>query len=129
MGGIFLFKKMYQLGFGFLCGYLFIKWFPFAIRPSLEEVLVNFVLKPLEFFIAVVILIVGIVLNGELIKYILMMIVKSIRLKNWSVLSLLICLGVFINFFALFKIGIWQSWMLLCFSLLYGMISLIDKTA
>lgn len=129
MGGIFLFKKMYQLGFGFLCGYLFIKWVPFAIRPSLEEVLVNFVLKPLEFFIAAVTLIVGIVLNGELIKYILIMIVNSIHQKNWSVLALVICLGVFINFFALFKIGIWQSWMLLCFSLLYGMISLIDKTA
>ncbi len=127
MGGIFLFKKMYQLGFGFLCGYLFIKWVPYAFRPSFEEVLVNFVLKPLEFFFAAVILIVGIILNGELIKYVLTMTVNVIRKKNWSAISLVICLGVFINFFTLFKLGIWQSWTLLCFSLLYGMISLIDK--
>ena len=129
MGWIFLFKKIFQLVFGFLCGYLFIKWVPFSFQLSFEEVLVNFVLKPLKFFGAAVILMVGSILNGELIKFLFKMIVNGFRKNNWSVLSLVICFGVFINFFALFKIGIWQTMMLLCFSMLYGMISLMDKTA
>jgi hypothetical protein len=123
MGGVFLFKKIFQLGCGFLCGYLFIKWVPFSFQLSFEEVLANFVLKPLKFFGAAVILMVGTILNGELIK----IIVKGDRKNNLSIRSLVICIGLFISFFTLSKIGIWQSLLLLCFSVLYGMFSLIKK--
>ena len=115
MGGIFLFKQIIQLVFGFLCGYLFIKWVPFSYQFSFEEILVSFVLKPLKFFGAAVILIIGGILNGELIMILFRLILNGFRNNEYSIFHLVICVGLVINFFVLFKSGIWQSMMLLCF--------------
>jgi hypothetical protein len=119
--------KTGQLIFGFICGLLLIKWVPLPFPFSASELFVSFVLNPLKFFAAAVVFIIGIIMNGKLLKYIFTMTAKVLKNKTNTVVQLIFCYGVIINFIILLKIGIWQTTSLLCFSILYGMISLDYK--
>lgn len=126
-GGIFVLNKTFQLIFGLICGLLLIKWVPLPFPFSLTELFVTFVLDPVKFFAASLVFIVGIIMHGKLIKYIFTMTAKVRNKKTGTIVQLILCYGVILNFMILLKIGIWQTISLLGFSILYGMISLDYK--
>ncbi len=125
MGGVFLLIGLVQLILGLVCGMLLIKWIPLSYPFSLTELFVKFVLNPLEFFAFSMALIFGGIIHGNLLKYVLTITPTSLRIRsNWN-LRFLIFLGMLINFFLLFNIAFWLSAFLLCFSIVYGMLSLV----
>lgn len=125
MGGVFLVNSFVQLIFGLLCGMLLVKWMPLSYPFSITEMFLKFVLYPFQFFGSSMAFIFGSIIHGNLIRYIFTITTSSIIKRSNSIIRLLLLLGVLINFFVLFNIGFWQSGFLLCFSIVYGMISVV----
>ncbi|MGJ7919955.1 hypothetical protein [Neobacillus sp. LXY-4] len=113
-----------QLICGLICGFLVIKWIPFTLPIELSELFVSFVLDPVEFFAASVVFIIGTIIHGNLIKYIFTLTVAFIRKQHGSYVKLILSYGAVVNFLILFKLSFWHALAFLCFSFVYGMISI-----
>lgn len=127
MGGIVLFRKTCQLISGFLCGLLFIEWFPMDFPANLTELFAACVLNPLHFFAASIVFIVGFLTNAELIGGGIVHTVEYIFSSKTGKLPIIFGFIFLFGFFVLFLIGFWQTVMFFCFSFLYGIISIDFK--
>ena len=124
MGGIFLFRKTVQLIAGFLCGLLFIEWFPISVPTGLTEILAACILRPVPFFASAIVFIVGFLTNAELIGEEIILTVRLFMKRKTTVFNLLFSLFFLTGFITLFLIGFWQTVVFFCFSILYGIISI-----
>ncbi|QED48460.1 hypothetical protein [Cytobacillus dafuensis] len=107
----------------FFCGLLFIEWFPIPII-NITELVFSYILNPLNFFAASLVIIVGVLITAEMIRE--EMILKAIdSIKNRECnFNVLICIIFVINFITLINIGFWQTVVFFCFSIIYGIISI-----
>ncbi|MBU8879126.1 hypothetical protein BGM26_09025 [Bacillus sp. FJAT-29790] len=120
-------RKILQLITGFLCGYLFIIWFPISFPAELSNMIVAVVLKPFEFFAAMLVFVVGFLTNAEIIREGIILTVNFFCFRKLSKLKLLMNCLILISFFVLFKLGFWETVVFFCFSFIYGIISLDFK--
>ncbi|MBS4191064.1 hypothetical protein KHA94_12815 [Bacillus sp. FJAT-49705] len=107
----------------FLCGLLFIKWFPIQ-ENNIEEIVVSGILNPLYFFAASIVFIIGVLITAEIIREeMILKAVDSIKNRVCNI-NTLKCIIIFISFITLIHIGSWQTVVFFCFSIIYGIISI-----
>lgn len=125
MGGIFImFKKIWKLVVIFLCGYLIIEWISITRPFVLSDFFIGLVINPLEFFAASLALFIGVLFNGGLIREIIQQTSKAWRKRNkWSLALFWEYSSLFFIFCVLFQLGWELTFVFLCLSILYGMIS------
>ncbi len=125
MGGIFMYvKKLIKLLFGYICGLLFIVWIPIHFPNKLSDIIVEVVLSPVPFIASILAFFIGFIINADLIKNgIEMMVVSRWRGKLLK-LECLLLFCVCLSFYFLSMVSLWPAIAFFCFSLLYGMISL-----
>lgn len=122
-----MWKKWLQLFCGFLCCYLFIKWFPISFSFHVSEIIVDFLFHPFEFLASSCLFIIGFILYADLMREGTTVITRCLfhkRDQKTLILELLPSFFVVSSFFALFILGFWQTVIFFCFSVIYGMISL-----
>ncbi len=125
MGGIFVYvKKLLKLFFGYICGLLFIVWIPIHFPNNLSDIIVEVILSPVPFVASILAFFIGFLINADLIKNgIEMMVVSRWRGKVLK-LEFLLLFFVCLSFYLLAMVSLWPAVAFFCFSLLYGMISL-----
>lgn len=109
---------------GFICGILMIKWFPLTFPIEASELFVSFVFHPLEFFAACLMFIIGIIVNGKIIKSMITILVTAVNKRNIPFQKFALGIVLLVVYAALLKEGFWQTLALLSFSIAYGIISL-----
>ena len=117
-------RKTVQLIGGFICGYLFIEWFPISVPTGLTEILAACILRPVPFFASAIVFIVGFLTNAELIGEEIILTVRLFMKRKTTVFNLLFSLFFLTGFITLFLIGFWQTVVFFCSSILYGIISI-----
>ncbi|WP_066294196.1 hypothetical protein [Bacillus sp. FJAT-29937] len=117
-------RKTVQLIGGFICGYLFIEWFPISVPTGLAEILAACILKPVSFFASAVVFIFGFLTNAELICEEIIQTAQLFMNRKTTVFNLLFSLFFLAGFTILFLLGFWQTVVFFCFSILYGIISI-----
>lgn len=120
-------KKMIPLLIGFLCGNLFIKLFPIVVPFELSELLLIFVLNPFEFLVAATVFMIGFLMNAVIMEEGIEQITLLLFRKKAEIYKIFLFLLLLISFSLLFITGFWQTMVLFCFSLLYGIISIDFK--
>ncbi|PFA63846.1 hypothetical protein CN378_16275 [Bacillus sp. AFS015802] len=106
----------------FLLGYLFITWFPVTERFSSREFIVELVLNPVQFFAASIAFIVGVLVQGNVLKAELYSI---LRLRNGKLHKELAIIVLHIGLiYLLSAYGGWQTLIFSCSALFYGIISI-----
>jgi hypothetical protein len=121
MGGIFLLLSIFKLAMSLLAGYLFIKWFPVIELVSISDIIVELVLSPVKFFASSIAFMAGFLINADLIKKEIAVIIDLFQ-GDYSAELLLLPLHI-AGFFLLSTVGLWQTLLFLCLALIYGMIS------
>ncbi|WNS74060.1 hypothetical protein RRV45_14165 [Bacillus sp. DTU_2020_1000418_1_SI_GHA_SEK_038] len=119
-----MFRKIVQLIAGFICGLLFIEWFPVSVASGLTEIFAACILRPVPFFASAIVFIVGFLTNAELIGEEIILTVQLFMKRKTTVFNLLYSLFFLAGFIILFQIGFWQTVVFFCFSILYGIISI-----
>ncbi|MEH7124337.1 hypothetical protein V7127_14020 [Bacillus sp. JJ1773] len=117
-------RKTVQLIGGFLCGLLFIEWFPISVPSGLTEILAACILEPVPFFASAVVFIIGFLTNAELIGEEVIQTVQLFMKRKTTLFNLLFSLFFLAGFITLFLLGFWQTVVFFCFSILYGIISI-----
>ncbi|MDQ0157195.1 hypothetical protein [Robertmurraya andreesenii] len=120
-------KKMVLLLLGFLCGKLFIEWFPIGLPVDFSKFLLALVLQPFDFLIASIFFIAGFLMNAVILENGVRQITMFVYRKQVVMEDLLIFLFLLLGYCILFISGFWQTMVFFCFSLLYGMISIDFK--
>ncbi|MDE3839432.1 hypothetical protein C0966_08700 [Bacillus methanolicus] len=121
-------KKLIQLALGFICGYLYINWVPIHNPFVISDFFAEFVLEPLEFLVAAIVFLIGLIANGDLLREgIEKKTFAFIRRKNVSIYELAVNYSVIFSFIIMTRYGIWQTIVLFSFSFIYGMISIDFK--
>ena len=106
----------------FLLGYLFITWFPASERFDKPEFIVELVLNPVQFFAASIAFMVGLMVQGNVLKAEMFSILQLINGKLHKELMIIpFHTGVL---FVLSGYGVWQTMIFSCLAFIYGIISL-----
>jgi hypothetical protein len=121
MGGIFLFVHMLKMVMSLISGYLFIKWFPEMELLRLSDIIVELVLNPVEFFASSIAFMTAFLINADLMKKEIGLLIDLFQ-GRVSIVLFAIPLHI-MCFYYLSIIGVWQTLILLCLALIYGMIS------
>ena len=122
MGGIFLINHTVKLLITFLLGYLFITWFPAVELLNSSEFIVELVLNPVPFFAAMMAFMVGLMVQGNLLKFELYSI---LRLMNGKLHKELVFIPFHIGIVYLLScFGMWQTMIFSFLSIFYGIISI-----
>lgn len=119
-----MWNKWMQLLIGFLCGYLFIKWFPLQFPLHISEMVVEFLFHPIEFLAASVVLIIGFLIHADLLINGTILLFFTFFRKKMMISDQLPSLLVIVNFLVLFALEFWPTIIFFSFSVLYGIISL-----
>ncbi|MCH1624777.1 hypothetical protein [Fredinandcohnia quinoae] len=112
---------------GFISGYLFILFVPIDHSFKLSSLFIQFIVNPFFFFIVMICFLIGFLTNSILIKGIIEGTYKLFKGFNVSIPQLLMCYSVLISYLFLFILGWLQTFLLLVFSLIYGIISVDFK--
>ncbi|MDQ1001691.1 hypothetical protein QFZ28_002091 [Neobacillus niacini] len=75
-------KIICRIFFIFLCGYLFIEWFPITYPFGFTDILVGPIIYPLEFLAASFALLLGLVCSVQLFQQILKLTIKGVKKKR-----------------------------------------------
>ncbi|MCA1058296.1 hypothetical protein LCL96_05090 [Rossellomorea aquimaris] len=106
----------------FLLGYLFITWFPVAERPTESEFIVELVLNPVQFFAASIAFMIGLLVQGNVLKA---EIYSIIQFWNGRLHKELMIIPFHIGLiYALSVYGGWQTMIFSCSAFFYGIISI-----
>ncbi|HWO95722.1 MAG TPA: hypothetical protein VNM45_05180 [Bacillus sp. (in: firmicutes)] len=116
-------KRLFQLAGGTLSGYGFIEWIPITKPISAAKIILALIMDPWHYFIAMVAFFFSFLSHSILIKSIVEETYSLIKRKTVRLWEVVISLGVAGSFFFLFQRGGWQAMLILCFSVVYGMIS------
>lgn len=116
-------KRLFQLAGGTASGYAFIQWIPAAKQMSVTKIVLALIMDPWHYFIAMVAFFFSFVFYSILIKSIVEEAYSLIKWKTARLWEAVISCGALGSFFFLSREGEWQSLLILCFSVVYGMIS------
>jgi hypothetical protein len=122
MGGIFLYIHLLKLGITFILGYLFIKWFPDIQPIYFSEFVIQLILNPIEFFFGSIALMMGLIIQGGLLKVEFRSLFTAFKGK-WQSPILLIPIHM-ITLYGLTLFGEWQTFVFSVLAFIYGIISL-----
>lgn len=117
--------KLFRLVFGLLCGYLVVQWIPMNLPFHAESFFSEFILNPLEFLAGAIALIMGMLSLGGLIREGIISAIRFLKREQGRVLDLIMGIGSVGVFLTIRFFGEEQALVFFCFSLLYGMISLV----
>lgn len=114
---------------GFICGLLLTKLLIIDSPFKASELMIEFILNPLLFFAVMVCFLIGFVANSVLVKEAIQQTYSFFCKQNFSMVNLLVSYCVIIiNFVVLFQLGFWQTLVLSCFTIIYGIISIEFKS-
>ncbi|MFC4324142.1 hypothetical protein [Litchfieldia salsa] len=116
-------KKIIQLLIGFISGCLLVKYMNITFPLRLEEVVINFLLSPMDFFIVMICFIISFVFHAIFIAESIentYLLINGVRVPFRNTL---LCYSVFISFFILSLLAVWDAILILAFSILYGLLS------
>ncbi|WP_421379298.1 hypothetical protein ACOJQI_15090 [Bacillus salacetis] len=113
--------SIFKLAVSLITGYLFIKWCPVIELVSVSDIIVELVLDPVKFFASSIAFMAGFLINADLIKKEIAMIIDLFH-GEYSAEIFLIPLHIG-GFYLLSIAGLWQTLLFLCLALVYGMIS------
>lgn len=116
--------KFFLLIIGFICGYLLIHWVPVIIPFTISEYLAEYLFDPLKFFAIMISFFIGFLVNSILIRTALEETIRLLLGRKIRIGQFMIGYSVCGSFYLLFQLGFWQTLILLCFSLIYGIISI-----
>ncbi|NMH68793.1 hypothetical protein HF072_08345 [Bacillus sp. RO3] len=106
----------------FILGYLFIKWFPGEKLLNSPEFIVELVLNPVPFFASMMSLMVGLMVQGNLLKFEFDVILKLSRGKLHK--GLVVIPFHIVIIYLLSCLGMWQTMIFSFLSFFYGIISI-----
>ncbi|WP_078413628.1 hypothetical protein [Priestia abyssalis] len=116
-------KRLFQLVGGAVSGYAFIQWLPITKPISATKIILALVMDPWHYFIAMVAFFFSFLLHSILIKSIVEETYSLLKRKTARLWEAFISCGSLGSFFFLAQEGEWQALLILCFSVVYGMIS------
>jgi hypothetical protein len=116
-------KKLMLLAAATLSSHLFIRWFPITKPLSATYVILSLIMDPLHYFMAMVAFFIAFLSHSMLIKSIIEETYSFIKGREVRWREAVICYGDVDSFLFLWQAGQWQTILILCFSLVYGMIS------
>lgn len=119
-----MFLKFVSLVFGFIFGYLLIHWVPVQLPFDISQYLVEYVFDPLKFFAIMMSFLLGFLCNSILIRTALEETIRLLLKRSIRMSHLFIGYSVIFSFYFLLQMGFWQTLILLCFSMIYGIISI-----
>ncbi|MDP4161841.1 MAG: hypothetical protein Q8898_01950 [Bacillota bacterium] len=113
-----------KLIIGAASGYLFIMWLPVKSTLDIGMFFVDLVVYPIKFLAASIAFTVALIVNGSLMKEIMINTLRDMKSETSIRKETLLCYSVIFNFTFLFHVGWIQALVFLCFTLVYVMISL-----
>lgn len=116
-------KRLFQLVGGTTSGYAFIQWLPIEKPMPATKIILALVMDPWHYFIAMVAFFFSFLLHSILIKSIVEETYSLLKRKTAHLWEVFISCGALGSFFFLSQEGEWQALLILCFSVVYGMIS------
>jgi hypothetical protein len=112
---------------GFFSGFFFTKLITIDDPFSLSELLIGFVLNPIQFFAAMICFLIAFVSNAILLKEAVIQTQAIVKKQSYSPMDAAIGYSVIISFIILFQIGFWHTLALSFFTIIYGIISIDFK--
>jgi hypothetical protein len=112
-----------QLIGGTASGYAFIHWLPFAKPMSVSKMILALIMDPWHYFIAMVAFFFSFLFHSILVKALVEEAYLFIKKKKVHWKEIVLACGAAGSFFFLAQEGEWQTMLILCFSVVYGMIS------
>lgn len=116
-------KFIYEV-IGFFCGFMLIVLTPRISIIEIPELLMSFIVNPFLFFIIMICFFIGFIAHSVIIKNVIEDVYQNASEKRFSFLQLFIPISLVVGYFILFLFGPWQTFLLLAFSIIYGIISL-----
>jgi hypothetical protein len=120
-----MWKMGLKLIIGCLCGYLYIHLSLIDSPSSVIEGFIIFILPPLRFFLAVLMFLIGLVMNAHLIKWLLYKTFELWRKKKyWNFGLFIFYVGFIISTAYLINLDLGHTLIFFSFSVVYGIISM-----
>jgi hypothetical protein len=116
-------KKLMLLAAATASSHLFIQWLPVTKPVSATHIILALIMDPLHCFAAMVAFFIAFLSHSMLIKSIIEETYSFIKGRGVRWGKAVICCGAVGSFLFLWQEGQWQTVLILCFSLVYGMIS------
>lgn len=112
---------------GFISGFFFTRLIKVEEPFSLSELLIGFILNPIQFFAAMLCFLVSFVTNAILLKEAIIQTLAILKKQSYSLKSAALGYSVSLSFLLLFQIGFWHTLVLSFFTIIYGIISIDFK--
>ena len=116
-------KFIYEV-VGFFCGFMLIFLTSGTSIIEIPELLTSFILNPFLFFILMICFLVGFLAHSVLIKAVIENFYMLVKGNRFSIWQLFFTTSLVVGYLILFIYGPWQTFLLLAFSIIYGIISL-----
>ncbi|MFC3882753.1 hypothetical protein ACFOU2_04260 [Bacillus songklensis] len=116
-------RKLMLLAVATASSYLFIQWLPVPKPISLAHIILALVMDPLHYFVAMVAFFLAFLSHSILIKSVVEETYSFMKGRQVRWGEAVICYGAACSFWFLWQAGQWQTILILCFSIVYGMIS------
>jgi hypothetical protein len=120
-----MWKMIFYLFIGCISGYSYIKLMNFAFSSSFTENVVQLILHPVRFFVAIFVFLIGVVMIANYIQKLFRFSRKGMQKKReWNFMCSYGCTGlIFLSIFLLYLDWV-HGLIFLSFSFIYGIISL-----
>jgi hypothetical protein len=120
-----MWKMIFYLFIGCISGYSYIKLMNFAFSSSFTENVVQLILHPVRFFVAIFVFLIGVVMIANYIQKLFHFSRKGMKKKReWNFMKSFGCTGlIFLSIFLLYLDWV-HGLIFLSFSFIYGIISL-----
>ncbi len=123
IGGEFMFGKILSIILGFFCGMMFIRNLSIEHPFSVPEFLLDLILDPIQFFMAMFFFFVSFLANAHLLKNAIEETYALIKERKGNGADLIVSYFVFFVFWGLMFMGFWETFTLLCFTIIYSLLS------
>lgn len=115
-------KLLYEI-IGFFCGCMLILLTIETSVSEIPELMMRFIVNPFLFFIIMVCYFIGFLAHSTIIKEVIEDFHKRSRRKKQSCIKFFLPIRLTAGYIILFVFGPWQTFILLAFSIFYGIIS------
>ncbi|WP_162595926.1 hypothetical protein [Bacillus sp. CGMCC 1.16541] len=117
-------KKLILLVIAAVCHSLVIRWVPINVSFRVTDLFLQMLMSPLKYIVVMFAFSLSFLCYSVFIRTAIeqMYMIKKQRPLSWSNVGLSLCMSA--SFFILFTFGFWQTLLILCFSFIYGIISI-----
>ncbi|MBM7701693.1 hypothetical protein [Metabacillus iocasae] len=117
-------KKLMFLLVALLCNYFVIRWVP--IKPSfrLTDLFLQMLMNPFKYFIMMITFCISFLCYSVLIRIVIEQVYSMFKHLSWVWSEVLLSICTIASLLFLLNVGFWQTLFILCFAIIYGMISI-----